>query len=275
MKAFELYLQQSGYAPSTITEHLINVTNYLQWRAETKQHQADLSEVHEYIRSLQSKNNQAATINLNLRSIELYYRSNQRVPNPVEGIRVQDNKHSFTRVMLTAERLEEIYSSYLQRESSLTKAQQRNSVLLGLLIYQGLSSSDLGKIERQHLQLEIGKIEVPSSRRINGRHLKLEAVQILTLQSYLSHIPIERTALLFNDLDNKLCFLLKELKRQFPEIKHLRLLRQSRIIHWLKVCHVREVQYRAGFKHISTVEDYQSQDLESLKEELQKHHPLQ
>ena len=275
MKAFEDYLQQSRYAPSTIKEHLINVTNFLKWREDTQVQEADTSSIHDYIQTFQGRKNQAATINLNLRSIEIYYRSNHTVPNPVEGIRVQDNKHSFTRVMLTAERLEEIYSSYLQRESSLTKAQQRNSVLLGLLIYQGLSSSDLGKLERQHLQLGTGKIEVPSSRRINGRHLKLEAVQILTLQSYLSHIPIERTALLFNDLDNKLCFLLKELKRQFPEIKHLRLLRQSRIIHWLKVCHVREVQYRAGFKHISTVEDYQSQDLESLKEELQKHHPLQ
>ena len=275
MKAFELYLQQSGYAPSTITEHLINVTNFLKWREDTQAQQADTSSIYDYIQLFQSRNNQAATINLNLRSIEIYYRSNHTAPNPVEGIRVQDNKHSFTRIMLTAERLEEIYSSYLQRASSFTKAQQRNSVLLGLLIYQGLSSSDLGKLERQHLQLAIGKIEVPSSRRANGRHLKLEAVQILTLQSYLSHIPIERTALLFNDLDNKLCFLLKELKSQFPEIKHLRLLRQSRISHWLKVCHVREVQYRAGFKHISTVEDYQSQDLESLKEELQKHHPLQ
>jgi integrase/recombinase XerD len=276
MKAFKQYLQKAGYAATTVAQHVVNLQHYLDWKSQNRNNneKEDTRLIHGYINELQQRKNHSATINLQLRSIELYYQSLNRNPNPAEGVRVQSSGGSFTKSFPGVEQLEEIYTSYTKREYRNESAQLRNTVLLGLIIYQGLSSTDIHRLERQHVKLAEGKIEIPPSKRTNGRILKLEALQIVLLQKYLQQLSEHKTTLLFTDLDNIQTYLLKQVQAIAPEIPHIRLLRQSRIVYWLKVCHAREVQYRAGFKHISTVENYQRQDLETLKEELEKHHPL-
>jgi integrase/recombinase XerD len=64
------------------------------------------------------------------------------------------------------------------------------------------------------------------------------------------------------------------LKKINPKIRDLRQLRQSVITEWLKTEDVRNVQYKAGHKHVSTTERYQTNNLEDLQEALNEHHPL-
>ncbi len=275
MKIYRQYLQKKGYATSSVVQHVANTEKYLDWK---KQQYPDAPEdtglIEVYIQEQKTRKNHSATINLRLRSIELYYESHLIVNNPVRGVRVRNGGGSFTKTFLSVEQLETVYECYRNRSYRNPEAQLRNTALLGLIIYQGLSSTDLQRLERQHLKLREGKIEIPSSRRTNGRVLKLESLQIVPLQEYLQGLPECGTSLLFKDVDNMQCYLLGQLQAIAPEIVHIRLLRQSRIVYWLKVCHVREVQYRAGFKHISTVEDYQNKDIETLIDALAKHHPL-
>jgi integrase/recombinase XerD len=275
MKKVKQYLQKQGYAATTVAQHVANVQHYLDWKIQTHPiEKEDTRLVERYVDELKQRGNLPATINLQLRSIEQYYQSKEAAPNPAEGVRVRRSGGSFTKSYPSVEQLEELYSSYRKREYRNQSAQLRNTVLLGFIIYQGLSSTDLQGLERQHIKLTEGKLEVPASRRTNGRILKLEALQIVPLQEYLQQLPESKATLLFTDIDNIQTYLLKQLQAITPEIPHIRLLRQSRIVYWLKVCHAREVQYRAGFKHIGTVEDYQSKDIETLTEELAKHHPL-
>jgi site-specific recombinase XerD len=275
MKTYKQYLQKQGYAATTVAQHVANVQHYLDWKNQNYPNgKEDTKLVECYIDELKQRKNHSATINLQLRSLELYYESNETDYNPVRGVRVRNGGGSFTKTFPGVEQLEELYISYTKREYRNPTAQLRNTALLGLIIYQGLSSTDLQRLEKQHVKLTDGKIEVPASKRTNGRILKLEALQIVPLQDYLQQLPEYKTTLLFTDLDNIQTYLLKQLQAINPEIPHIRLLRQSRIVYWMKVCHAREVQYRAGFKHIGTVEDYQDKDIETLIKELEKHHPL-
>ncbi|CAM4113381.1 hypothetical protein SAMN06265348_103289 [Pedobacter westerhofensis] len=50
--------------------------------------------------------------------------------------------------------------------------------------------------------------------------------------------------------------------------------RQSVITEWLKEKDLRTVQYMAGHRYVSSTERYKTNDLEDLKDALQKFHPL-
>jgi integrase/recombinase XerD len=51
-------------------------------------------------------------------------------------------------------------------------------------------------------------------------------------------------------------------------------IRQSVITYWLKTMNLRQVQYMAGHKRVSSTERYLGNNLESLKDKLEKCHPL-
>ena len=46
------------------------------------------------------------------------------------------------------------------------------------------------------------------------------------------------------------------------------------ITKWLKQHNLREAQYLAGHKYVSTTESYLQNDMEGLKEEINQFHPL-
>jgi integrase/recombinase XerD len=76
------------------------------------------------------------------------------------------------------------------------------------------------------------------------------------------------------NIKNNLHHLMKELKRINPRVRSCRHIRQSVITHWLKMYDIREVQYMAGHKRISSTEWSQVGQLEDLKVAIDKYHPL-
>ena len=68
------------------------------------------------------------------------------------------------------------------KTSQLTS--RRNKVILGLMIWQGLGTRELTKIEVKDLKLRDGTIYIQGSRRSNERELKLESHQILDIMEY-------------------------------------------------------------------------------------------
>jgi len=143
---------------------------------------------------------------------------------------------------------------------------------LSLVVHQGLTVSELEKLESSHLDLRQGTIYIPAGRKSNSRTLKLEASQVMELArakenstgKLVSDKPLRNTG-------HQLC---KELRQVNTEVKNLRQLRASVISHWLKTENLRQVQYKAGHKHVMSTEKYLQQNLEGLKEALKKHHPL-
>jgi integrase/recombinase XerD len=47
------------------------------------------------------------------------------------------------------------------------------------------------------------------------------------------------------------------------------------ITHWLKHYNLRQVQYMAGHKYVSSTERYQQNNLDKLQGQVEKYHPLE
>ena len=58
------------------------------------------------------------------------------------------------------------------------------------------------------------------------------------------------------------------------EIRNAKQIRSSVITHWLKNHNLRQVQYMAGHKYVSSTERYQMNNLDKLQGQLEKYHPL-
>ena len=122
--------------------------------------------------------------------------------------------------------------------------------------------------------------------------MKLEADQILGLHEYVKYIR-ERAAVQVRTTSRTdrsiihqcigerryqkrvLSNLLHDLRKANGRIKSLRQLRASVIVDWLKRYNLREVQYMAGHRYVSSTESYGAHDVEALSKDMDVYHPLQ
>ena len=183
-------------------------------------------------------------------------------------------------------------------------SRQRNKAMLGLMIHQGLTTAEVNSMEHNDLNLREGTIYIAGSRKSNERTLELKSSQMLELMEY--HYQL-RPKLLGYQQDPTINYLflaipvplnrkakasdktgvprLEIWKRLSKELKahdlpsgntfiNFKQVRTSVITHWLKHYNLREVQYRAGHRYISSTEKYKQNDLEGLQEEINRFHPL-
>lgn len=151
------------------------------------------------------------------------------------------------------------------------------------MIYQGLVSGEIVRLEPGHVSLSEGKIYIPSNRKSSSRTLRLQASQILPLKTFLEEtrpVLLEKRSLqspyLFpaRKSSDLICKIVEAVKRIHPEIKNSRQLRISVIMNWLKTTNIRQVQYMAGHKSIQSTEIYRGEDLTDLTKQLELFHPL-
>ena len=166
-------------------------------------------------------------------------------------------------------------------------ARVRNKIILGLIIYQGMRTEELARIEIQDLKLREGKIFITGSRRTEERTMKLESHQVYDLLEYTnttrkqiltatkknsSKVFISvGTSLNFQNIMQKL---MQSVRGINPKIKDLNQIRTSVITNWLKVHNLRKVQYMAGHRYVSSTEAYQQNNIEELQEDIKKYHPI-
>jgi len=68
--------------------------------------------------------------------------------------------------------------------------------------------------------------------------------------------------------------LFTDIKKINANIKNPKQIRASVIVDWLKHYNLRQVQYMAGHRYVSSTERYQANNLENLKSQVEKFHPL-
>lgn len=68
--------------------------------------------------------------------------------------------------------------------------------------------------------------------------------------------------------------LFKKLRRTNLKIKNAHQIQASVITHWLKLHNIREVQYMAGHRYISSTERFLQDDIENLQEMIDNLHPI-
>lgn len=293
MNNYKTYLQKQNYSTSSITCYINEMQHFKKWcnKNHTTPIEIDYKTSLKYIKYLTRKGNSKKTINHRLRSVKIYFNylidEAYRNDNPIENTIVKGVKRTINYNLLEADELEDLYYSYETENikgayHKLTA--KRNKVITGLIVYQGLRTTDLGNLKIEHLQLSKGKVHVPSTRKSNARELELKPWQIMEFMEYVNEV---RTAIQkrINNYTEQLFpintrfstityHINKRLKRYNNKVKDLKQIRASVITNWLGQYNLRKVQYLAGHRYISSTERYLQDDLENLHEIVNNFHPI-
>ena len=291
---YENYLQQQGYSTSTIKEYVRRNESFSRWaiKNEIDTDRINYGQLMEYVNHLQHKKNESATINNELSALKTYFQyliyGGIRIDNPAEGLVIKGVKKKVLHNLLDSDELEDLYYSYETKTIKRTDFKvvaQRNKVMIGLMVYQGLNTTDLQALEIKDAQPYKGKVEVLGTRRSNARTLELKPWQVIELMEYINEVRPqianlrkERNENLFipnNHLKDIVSSIIKQLKRYNLKVESLNQIRASVIVNWLKQHNLRKVQYFAGHRYISSTEAYKQDNLEHLQEVVSQFHPLQ
>jgi integrase/recombinase XerD len=286
LKGFKAWLEGQRNGQSTIRQKLNYTGYFLRWmegEGLTEPGTA-YNDLLVFIDSCRMENKSKKHINTMLRSIRNYYdylkSTGEAMINPAANLYLKGVRHKLPHDILSLESLQQLYQSY----PVIDNRSKRNKIILGILIYQGITSDELMRLTTADIKLQEGKIFVSGSKHSNSRKLELKPFQVMDLHEYINRIRpgliVKPTDQLFISMEgcvnlkNSLHHLFRALKRTNPGIKNAKQIRASVITAWLKTYNLRQVQYMAGHRYVSSTERYQLNNLEGLKDQVDKYHPL-
>lgn len=283
---YEAYLKKEGLSASTVRTYGRYQKEFTTWLEREGLQAATFgySDVLDFMRYLGDGGRSQGVVRTMLAVIRHYgallILEGQRTDQPAAGLYVRGRTRGLPVNILSAEELEALYRAYsLQLGVDLGK-----KVMLGLLVYQGLTVGELSGVKASHIKLAEAKIAVRGTGRSNARTLPLVAVQMAALQEYYKTNRFKEGAFFTeprkratseNNIQNRVAHMMTQLRKLQPRLINAAHIRASVITHWLGQHPLREVQYMAGHKYVSTTERYQTSRLEDLQTEVQRHHPMQ
>jgi site-specific recombinase XerD len=311
MQNFITYLQAKNYSNTTQKAYIRYVNDFFKWTSKDAT-QIEKKDILSYLEYLQTTKKQANITRRNsLIALHHYFTflaQNQTITTaPTTFIKIRGTHKKTLYNIYTSEELTQLYDDFYHtfsrnfNDSHIPKNQQqqsflsrqRNYVMLGLLLYQGLHTNELQKITLDAIDLNKATIKIPSTRKSNAKTLPLNAPQIGTLINYINVIRPQflafcsETEQLFFTLPESskrktstqnLIHTFKPLTKQVKSINknflNFKQIRASVITHWIKTVGLRKAQYLAGHRHISSTEQYLSNDIESLSDDMNKYNPF-
>ncbi len=282
----EEFLLQN-YTRQTTNSYLFAINHFLKMNPKAKRYKyKNIVEYMEEISQKQSKIQYRVTI---LSAIKKYYdyliMSGYRIDHPCKrlNIKVKSNQAIQVQDLFTSEELQLL----LTRENRYEHLDSRNSVLVSLLIYQGLTSEELTQLEVKDIDLDNGTIYIKASSNQNRRTLELLSKQMIPFSKYIDEVRCEllrcnTNKLLLNKLGKPISVdgihsVIVPLKSLFPD-KNLnpRTIRMSVICNWLneKKYKLEHVQELAGHKYPSTTEKYIKVNSNEQRELINKYFPI-
>lgn len=306
LKGFESYLKELNNNDNTIKQKSNYAGFFLKWSESEhlKPEDTRYNDLLNFIDYCKLEGDSNKLTNNKLRSIRNFYeylkKEDPNIINPATNLYLKGIRHKIPSDIIDFKELENLYTTYppkVGQAKTETLREKRNKVILGLLIYQGITTEELHKLEPNHLKLKEGKIHVPGNRKRNSRKLELKPFQILELQEYINEIrpniinqinypkPARKPNIINQENINNQLFIstngseslkasLLHLFKEIPEVQNAKQIRTSVIVNWLKTNNLRQTQYMAGHKYVSSTERYQLGNLEKLQEKLEKYHPL-
>jgi integrase/recombinase XerD len=279
---------QSGY--------LHGIKRYLAFMNNDAVH-GNIQDVLSFIAYLRPTNIHPKTLMNYLFSVKIYYQwllvTEQRDDHPCKTLYLTDpiSKAIPVETLYSEAELQNILTNHKPVKSYI---QYRDKVILSLLIYQALTTSEIVNIKLQDLDLANGTVHIRHPHYKQDRILALQSNQILLIHNYLN---IERPILLGRNKDtdyspNKphqnviinnegrtlnphgISRHLNQYRAKDERITPFKI-RQSAIKNLLKKGNdLRIVQVFAGHRRSSSTEAYKQTGLEELKNIIRKHHPL-
>ena len=282
---FTQYLEQKQFSEATVNSYASYSQSFTDW-LETEQLAPGAftyNELLDFIRHLQGLGKSKKAIQHLLGIVRHYCNylitEGRRDDNPAAGLFIKGIVRTLPGNLLSWEEMEELYKAY----SIQLKVERASKILLGLLVYQGLTTEEVKRLEAVHIKLKEGKIFIKGTPQTNERWLTLAAPQMVELGQYMQAnkgktgpllLTARKGAISPTHIYNRIQYMLRELRQLNPKVINAAQLRSSVIAHWLKGHHLRQVQYMAGHKYVSSTQRYQLTTLDDLKSELQQHHPM-
>lgn len=318
MNDFIQYLQSKNHSQATQEAYLRYVTQFLEWM-EKEEIQITKKDVLKYLEHLKNrKGQQNLTRKHTLIALNHYFtfllKAEQVTENPCLFLKIRGTKKRTLYKIYTPEELEQLYDNYYhsfvrnfnescfasrlggipanQREQTFL-SRQRNYVMLGFLVYQGLTTKEIERITINDIDTTKASVKIAGSKKSNERTLPLNASQIGALINYTQNIRpqfftycTESERLFFalpesskqkTDSENLMHTfkpLTKQVKTLDKNLLNFKQVRASVITYWLKTYGLRKAQYYAGHRYISSTENYLPNNLEGLINDIDKLHPF-
>ena len=290
MKSFKKYLERKKYGTTTINRKVKHLLRYEKWLEKMAYvaKEIDYRKGLDYLSGERSRGIAESTLYHYFTHVKQYYdylKSKEEIrQNPFTNIhlkkRINQGSPLYLQDLLKPDQLHQIYQVY----QSNPRLNFKNQILLSLLIYQGIAVAELPYLKVNHLDLEKGKILIPSSSMYQSRTLDLAAPQILALAKYLADKKPNDRVIEYSNASqgsNSRSHLCQQLQKEI--LKHqlsidfinLRQIRRSVIAQWVKRYNLRQAQYKAGHRSVYTTEQYQLESIEELIEQVSKYHPLE
>lgn len=284
MMTFTQYLEAKKLSKRTVAHYTKYIHRFLTWLQEEDILPEDFtySELLSFMKNCNEKGVTKRTLHNLLMIIRHYCNylitEKKRNDNPAAGVFIKGLIRKLPANLLTTEELEELFKQY----SIQLNVDSSKKIMLGLMIYQGLAVDEILRIQHHHIKLKEGKIFIPGTKRTNERLLHLHAVQITELQNYLTKNKFKEGALFREEIKqpvseknihNRINYMFNQLRKLNAKVINAKQLRASVITEWLRKNNLRQVQYLAGHKYVSSTARYQTTNLDDLQTELQHHHP--
>jgi integrase/recombinase XerD len=286
---FKQYLQEKNFTEKTIYGYEKVLKQFFKWLEDERINIKEMryADMLAYVKQVTRRGVGKRYLAQQLTGIRHYFnyliKTKQVKDNIAAHLFIKGHTNRLPHNLLSEEELEKIYHSY-----KLTNIiGKRNKIILGLIIYQGLASPEIGVLEVGHINLLEGTIYVPALKRSNSRTLKLREHQITELTHYIKttrRLIIELTEKKSDKLflsvgvgeraSNIIDKLMKHLRKKTPGITTVQQLRNSVVAIWVKKYNLREAQYMAGHRYISSTERYLHTNLDDLKKDIDEFHPL-
>lgn len=277
---------RSKHSEKAVKRYLHDIKQYHIFNAnhETAMHK----DIMNYIGFLRQTNITSQTVLTTLYSVRKYYdylmKSGQREDHPCRFIKLRDGRQKDIQLqdLFTTAELEKL----LVREERYPINKLKNQIIISLLIYQALSNGAITRIQLSDIDLDAAEIYIRPSTILNERTLKLRSNQIMMLYKYINEIRPkiikEDTEILILTMRGTaekgegIHYLTETLRKKYPSRKlNPTTIRQSVITNLLKEGKdLRIVQKFAGHRSPLTTEKYKQTDVEELKIEVLKYHPL-
>lgn len=278
---FSEYLTSKNIVPANIRRMNNMLHSFLDWLPINIEY-SHYKHLMDYIGHLQELGKSTSHINRALQTISHYYRYKE-LPNIAINTRVKGSIYKAISPTMTADQLDEFYNNY--EVTSKNYYTESDKLILGLMIYQGIEMGDFMTIETKDIDLVKGTIYIPQRGQRNSRTIALRSHQILQLHTYITQHRNQASDKLlspqsedYHQVHHQMKMLSRAVKSQAKtmgyDIDKLSQLRQSRIAIWTKEEGVRKGQYLAGFRRVLSAERYRTADMEDLKEQVMKYHPL-
>ena len=302
---FREWLTLKGYSSATVGTILRQTTDFLTWAEEQGLPELaglTYNDLMRYVQACQQRGVAQKTIAHYVSDLRKFFdfliSEGIGKDNPAAFIKLRGIKQGVCHHTLSPEELQRLYREYPvvikqgepgknipPRERNLL-SRQRNKIMVGLLVNQGLRVEELKALTVQDLQLREGSLTVHSQRRTAQRTLALESSQVYELMDYLQTVrkafiqaqePSDKLFLQWNNGEhfyNVTQLLLVHLRKINHTVKNLDQLRASVITHWVNLYDLRKAQYMAGHRYVSSTEAYKQQLLDALQADVKKFHPF-